>query len=290
MTSDAKVGLLLGLVFIFIIAFIINGVPSFRKDSNNNELTTNIVSSQNNPPGIATKERKVNRQLIGPDRPTSKQSLTAGPLAGNNPDMRFEMPLPKNVSAMKRTSQSVEIRRTTAPIPPPPPIAQKNGAKKAKPARAPLPRVYVVREGDSLADIAVKLYGSQEGNRHVNVSRIFHANRKLLKSPDEVYPGQRLAIPPLSTSQPEQSGIENVFSTTLFEKVKSIGQKRPASGGRKAGQSRVYVVREGDSLWEIAADKLGDGNRYNEIAKLNADVIDDEDTLTVGMRLKLPAR
>ncbi len=290
MTSDAKIGLLLGLVFIFIIAFIINGVPSFSKDGNNNELTTNIVSSQNNPPGIATKERKVNRQLIGPVRPTSKQSLTAARPAGNNPQMRFEMPLPKNGSAMKQTSQSVEIKRTSAPIPPPPPIAQKNDVKKAKPAKAPSPRVYVVREGDSLADIAVKIYGSQEGNRHVNVSRIFRANRKLLKSPDEVYPGQRLAIPPLSASQPEQSGIENVFSTTLFEKVKSIGQKRLTSGGRKAGQSRVYVVREGDSLWEIAADKLGDGSRYNEIAKLNAHIIDDEDTLTVGMRLKLPAR
>jgi nucleoid-associated protein YgaU len=290
MTSDAKIGLLLGLVFIFIIAFIINGVPSFSKDDNNNELTTNIVSSQNKPPGIATKERKVNRQLIGPVRPTFKQSLTTAPPARNNLDTRFEMPLPINLPVAKQTSQGIGIKRTTAPMPPVPPIAQKNDAKKARPPRARSPRVYVVREGDSLADIAVKHYGSQEGNRHVNVSRIFHANRKLLKSPDEVYPGQRLAIPPLSASQPEQSGIENVFTTTLFEKVKSIGQKRPASGGRKAGQSRAYVVREGDSLWEIAADKLGDGNRYNEIAKLNAHVIDDEDTLTVGMRLKLPAR
>jgi nucleoid-associated protein YgaU len=289
MTSDAKIGLLLGLVFIFIIAFIINGVPSFSKDNNNNELTTKIVSSQNIPPGIATKERKVNRRIIGPVRPTPKQSMTAALPAGNNPETRFEMPLPKNSPAVKQTSQSADIKRETVSMPPAPPIVQESDAKKVKPARPPSPRIYVVREGDSLADIAVKLYGSQQGNRHVNVNRIFHANRKLLKSPDEVYPGQRLTIPPLSTSQPEQSGIENVFSTTLFEKVKSIGQKRLASDGSKAGQTKIYVVREGDSLWEIAADKLGDGSRYNEIAKLNAHVIDDEDTLTVGMRLKLPA-
>ena len=31
MTSDAKIGLLLGLVFIFIIAFVINGLPRFRR-------------------------------------------------------------------------------------------------------------------------------------------------------------------------------------------------------------------------------------------------------------------
>ena len=40
MTSDAKVGLLLGLFFIFVIAFIINGLPRFRGETNTNELTT----------------------------------------------------------------------------------------------------------------------------------------------------------------------------------------------------------------------------------------------------------
>ena len=44
MTSDAKIGLLLGLVFIFIIAFIINGLPSFKSEVDNNELTTTMVS------------------------------------------------------------------------------------------------------------------------------------------------------------------------------------------------------------------------------------------------------
>ena len=39
MTSDAKIGLLLGLVFIFLIAFIINGLPSFNNNKDNNELT-----------------------------------------------------------------------------------------------------------------------------------------------------------------------------------------------------------------------------------------------------------
>jgi hypothetical protein len=32
MTRDVKIGLLLGLAFIFMIAFVINGLPSFRGD------------------------------------------------------------------------------------------------------------------------------------------------------------------------------------------------------------------------------------------------------------------
>ena len=59
MASDAKIGLLLGLVFIFIIALIINGLPSFHESGNNNELTTKMVHSQNSPPAIAAKERGV---------------------------------------------------------------------------------------------------------------------------------------------------------------------------------------------------------------------------------------
>ncbi|MHC4125533.1 MAG: hypothetical protein ACYSRR_03645, partial [Planctomycetota bacterium] len=59
MTSDAKIGLLLGLIFIFMIAFIINGLGDFRASSNNNELTTQMIDSQKNHQALAAKERKV---------------------------------------------------------------------------------------------------------------------------------------------------------------------------------------------------------------------------------------
>ena len=41
MTSDAKVGLLLGLVFIVIIAFLINGLPNILKNDPGPEITRN---------------------------------------------------------------------------------------------------------------------------------------------------------------------------------------------------------------------------------------------------------
>ena len=46
MTSDAKIGLLLGLVFIFIIAFVINGLPRFKSVLAENELTLNANPSE----------------------------------------------------------------------------------------------------------------------------------------------------------------------------------------------------------------------------------------------------
>jgi hypothetical protein len=64
MTSDAKVGLLLGLFFIFVIAFIINGLPRFRSDTNSNELTT--MANSPNDSYIGFKEGKVSKKLRRP--------------------------------------------------------------------------------------------------------------------------------------------------------------------------------------------------------------------------------
>ncbi len=69
MTSDAKIGLLLGLFFIFIIAFIINGLPNFRNEADNNELTTNMVKDDSI--GIAEKVQKAQESLDWMERPAN---------------------------------------------------------------------------------------------------------------------------------------------------------------------------------------------------------------------------
>jgi nucleoid-associated protein YgaU len=286
MTSDAKIGLLLGLVFIFIIAFIINGLPSFRKNVNNNELTTNMVGSQNNPPGLAAKERRVRREVIEPTKLVYKQPLKVQTPPMDNQDIRFTTPLPKSPSAMKETV----VIKPAVPVTPSPTVDKRHKAGKSNFVKPTLPKVYVVGENDSLAVIAKKFYGPDNGNKIINITRVFEANRKLLKSPDEIYPGQKLIIPPLSASHRDKNKIDSVFSSTIFKKVKSIGRRRLSTDGRRRKQSRQHIVREGDNLWSIAAEQLGDGHRYREIAKVNADIRYDEDSLTVGMRLKMPVQ
>ena len=48
-----------------------------------------------------------------------------------------------------------------------------------------------------------------------------------------------------------------------------------------------YIVVEGDSLWNIAEEQLGDGNLYTEILTLNPQIEEDE-PLFVGIKLKMP--
>ena len=55
-------------------------------------------------------------------------------------------------------------------------------------------------------------------------------------------------------------------------------------------ETRVYIVKDGDSFWEIAASQLGDANRYKEIIKLNPNVSTNDKNLAVGMKLKMPTR
>jgi len=119
--------------------------------------------------------------------------------------------------------------------------------------------------------------------------RIFQNNSKLPASPHENSFGQSLVVPKLLTSELDKINIWGIFPSSMFEKVESIGRRHISADNHKA-KGVQYVVREGDTLWDIAGEQLGNGSRYKEISKLNADVLKDENDLTVGMQLSLPAQ
>ena len=53
-----------------------------------------------------------------------------------------------------------------------------------------------------------------------------------------------------------------------------------------ASVAKTYTVKAGDSWWGIAASQLGDGTRYNELAKYNGKK--PTDTIHPGDVIKLP--
>ncbi len=292
MTSDAKVGLLLGLFFIFVIAFIINGLPRFRSDTNSNELTT--MANSPNDSYIGSNERKA-REAIRRERPVRNRSQSAAEAqeaTGDEGKFRYKRPLSEdNVAAKDEQVTATTENKVKSTAPDANKETKVNVPKQVKPD---LPKVYIVQDGDSLAKIAQTFYGAVKGNKTLNVVRIFEANRKLLKSPDDISVGQKLIIPLLKDE------AKSVFAGGLFERIKSIGRTRssttaptktpskPRPKPPAAQPSKQYVVREGDNLWRIAAKQLGNGERFREIIKLNT--LEDEDYLTVGQRLRLPVR
>ena len=59
----------------------------------------------------------------------------------------------------------------------------------------PEAKMYTVQKGDNLWKIAEAQYGKGQGAKN---TLIFEANKPMLTSPDKIYPGQVLRIPPLS--------------------------------------------------------------------------------------------
>jgi nucleoid-associated protein YgaU len=330
MTSDAKIGLLLGLVFIFVIAFVINGLPSFRAATNNSELTTNMVSSQKETWGIGTNERKIQDGIDWTGQPIEDPVEEPFEEIAQEPedteDIRYQVPLPENIAIVEDTSigltpEMVEhtlaqsddplAGEPTAPEPTEPedvetiafelpPVERTPEPEKPESARRTMPKVYVVSDGDNLGSIAKRFYGPDEGNRWVNSLKIFEANRGVLESPHKLVIGQKIVVPPLKAPKPDNDKPTAGPSGSLFEQVKSIGRKLlPAADKPKPAPKpmpkpkphRQYVVQSDDSLWQIATKQLGDPVRYKEIVKLNPGVLKNENTtLQIGMQLNLPAR
>lgn len=65
---------------------------------------------------------------------------------------------------------------------------------------------------------------------------------------------------------------------------KAALKERPKDPSPKKVTS--YLVKKGDTLWDLADKRLGDGSRWKEIAKLNK--VSDPRKLQIGTKLKIP--
>lgn len=73
--------------------------------------------------------------------------------------------------------------------------------------------------------------------------------------------------------------VESMQSTSLFGQSNQERQSQL--------QREVHMVAAGETLWKIAKDRLGNGNRYVEIAELNG--LSDPNVISVGQILQLPS-
>jgi nucleoid-associated protein YgaU len=94
---------------------------------------------------------------------------------------------------------------------------------------------------------------------------------------------------PAAGRAPDAPGAPASGSTTTMR------SSAPAAPTPSLAPRLTHMVQPGDSLWQIAADRLGDGARYREIAQLNYDRVQpDGRTLTYdhwlrpGWQLTLP--
>lgn len=263
MTADAKVGLLLGLIFIVMIAFLVNGLPNFLQAANAEDTAVGVSITIPSP----------DEDLVIDDGVVQR----AGDLQHQDIPLR-QVPPPQEVINLD-VPQTVAHQPLNVPDVVPTP---------SRPVRAAI-QTHTVRSGDNLALIAQKYYGKEDGNRRAVIDALFKANKSVLPSPDKIRVGQKLTIPPLETLMnastqrfPKPAVTTGEQESTLLDRFSGFFERSD-----QESSDHIHVVKNGESLWGIAESTLGDGSRYKEILKLNK-AIKDADDVVVGMRLKLP--
>lgn len=156
-----------------------------------------------------------------------------------------------------------EPPRESTPAPPEP---------KIEPRPSPTPAVippeftdYTIVSGDSLASISRKHFGSEK-----HASAIARANP--LMDPNRLRPGRTIRVPKDPTN------------------IQGKPVDPPAAPPVSPDAEREYVVRSGDSLSRIAAAMYGDSQLATFIFESNRDQLEDEHTLKLGQKLRIPPR
>jgi nucleoid-associated protein YgaU len=236
MTADAKVGLLLGLVFIAIIAFVINGLPDFVQSGGEKSVVETAVTTQTGgslviEPAVvdvarSLQEKRTNVRYVEPPVDTTVLDDYAGPAT---------VPVaPVADNTASETAKTMESKspetalRLEKPALAPEPIQspeQSETVVALKPQPAATPGLsHVVEDGESLSGIAKKYYGEQEGNKLATIQMLYEANKNVLDSPDEIKAGDQLVIPKVkfaaAPQQAEQAKKETAGS--LMDKFKNV--------------------------------------------------------------------
>jgi nucleoid-associated protein YgaU len=282
MTTDAKIGLLLALVFIVAITFVINGLPDFLNKKDKSQDTVNYVSHYKPAePGIVGQSRNIAAALNRKGATPMAPAVAEANIQLQQPNAAYQTILPAASEVVNSVSETTAAETVAADIP------AATASVEAQPVSGTM---YQVTDGDRLSDIAIKFYGQKEGKKLANIEKIYEANKKTLKSIDSLQIGQKIVIPPLNEKEKE------ILKTGLFEKVAketkpaAAAPVAPVADKKTSKPLQEYVIKEQDTLWKIAAKFLGDGNRYEEIASLNESVIKDTDNLVVGTKIKIPAK
>ena len=164
---------------------------------------------------------------------------------------------------------------------------------------------YTIQSGDSLSKIVARHLGRYTP---ANEALILGLNPKLKANKDRIIVGEKVLVPASASaaeslrattattasnsSPPPQSRTSRGPTASPQQPQRAAGataSRAGPTGSGSASGARTYVVKDGDTLWSIAAKQLGSGARHEEILRLNSQKLSGPDELQVGMRLKLPA-
>jgi nucleoid-associated protein YgaU len=241
MTADAKVGLLLGLVLIAIIAFAINGWPGFIPSAKDTPVVETAVTTQTSgvlviEPAVVDvarnlQEKRTSVRYVTPPA----EVIPLDEYAGGSSQVPAAQKQTASGDAASSASSVAEVKEAAQPdtktavveSQTQQPDTQKTDRQEVVAAPKTVAGAnHVVEEGESLAYIAKRYYGPEEGNKRTTIQMLYEANKNVLESPDKIQVGDQLVIPKVASAAMEQASPaqkESAVSTnTLLDKFKNV--------------------------------------------------------------------
>ena len=288
MGTGTKIGfILISILVVIVIANLLNnevkdgpsGAEQVTGRSSSNTASSSI--GKNKPIAAVKKEttRPVTTTSTGRlQRPVRNQKTPLTPTGNKVAVTESDSGNPPITGQPRRATaqlESVDIQRTTGVLSNDPvgqrtsprnvsSVNRNEGARRntATPSRPVAPRrefnKVVVEEGDSLWRLAERHLGSG-----IAYKRIIEANKGLTEN--------------------------TVLSAGLVLKIPVNTEKKSTAAPAAiavARSGRSYQIQDGDSLWRIASDQLGDGTRWKEIESANPGV--NLQVLSIGKVIQLP--
>ncbi|MEM9104687.1 MAG: tetratricopeptide repeat protein [Pseudomonadota bacterium] len=95
-------------------------------------------------------------------------------------------------------------------------------------------------------------------------------------------------LPELTDEAPSTANTDEEQSEATDPVTPVDPAEKSDAGSLMEGETISYEVKPGQTLWNIADEMLGDGNRYPEILRLNPFLKDGADTIHPGQIIQLP--
>jgi nucleoid-associated protein YgaU len=318
MTRETKIGLLVGLAFIIVVAILLSDPVNNANEPQAaiGDTASTVRQGLTVPAPTAAANDRSATAIITPNRAPSREPiLTPTEAAQQSPRAEVSVgpaasplkpiiPIPSNDDSQVAMQPGGSGQDNNAVVSPPtPPTHSNTEALQRAAADAGEPVVstdrdstttvstnapnlpgkqhYIAQPGDSVSRMANRLMGA---NTKANRAAIIAANPSLKQNPDRVIVGASYVIPAAAAAAlaPAASDADAQPSApTDADQAPASTEKQP---------TRWYVVKPNDNLWRIATDEVGDASAVADILSLNKDVLKGGKTLQPNMRLRLPPK
>jgi nucleoid-associated protein YgaU len=298
MTRETKIGLLVGLAFIIVIGILLSDhmtstneppLAPLQLAGNNARSALGQPATDNAPPVVVTPpnvspvQTVMTRDELTPRRAVQPQQSPVtlsgqDAVASNQGNTSRSSNVPAALADAARRNGEELVDGAGQPLA----IgdATQQQATAPQPAKTATAGTYKAEAGDSLTKIATKVYGTSTKALR---DGIINANPSLKDNPNKIVVGKTYVIPP-------QNGTAPTNTTAVLPTPAPTTPTAAKTDDKPAAVEHVYVVQQGDTLWSIARDEVGNAGAVAAIRELNQDVLKGSDRVRPNMKLKLPAK